>query len=254
MHVARIGFTAVKGGRHLEHGHVDLASTGPVGDRVFCLVDPRRRRVLRTVENPALVQGVARWQAGVLSVSLPTGTAEGVPVRTGEVLEVDYWGRAARVEVVHGPWAEAFSRHVGYDVLLARSSAPGEVVYGAPVTVVTTGALRLLADRVGREVAGERFRATLLVDTGDAAPDVEDTWIGRELAVGRARVLVGARVPRCAVVDLDPATGGDRLPVMRALAGYRRGHGEVTFGVDAVVTGPGRVHIGDEVELAAGLR
>jgi uncharacterized protein YcbX len=47
------------------------------------------------------------------------------------------------------------------------------------------------------------------------------------------------------VVDLDPRTGCHRTDALRALAGYRRGQGEVLFGVDAVVTMSGRVHVGD---------
>ena len=56
MHITRIGLTPVKGGRHTEQPSVDLTLEGPVGDRVFCLVDRDRGRVLRTVENPTLVQ------------------------------------------------------------------------------------------------------------------------------------------------------------------------------------------------------
>ena len=52
MHVTRIGLTPVKGGRHAEQASVDLTLDGPIGDRVFCLVDTERGRVHRTVENP----------------------------------------------------------------------------------------------------------------------------------------------------------------------------------------------------------
>src|SRR5689334_3127296 len=65
VQVERIGFTPVKGGRHVAHESVSLDATGPVGDRAFCLVDPARARVLRTVENPSLVRTVAHWHADV---------------------------------------------------------------------------------------------------------------------------------------------------------------------------------------------
>lgn len=93
VHVSRIGFTARKGARHVGRSFVDLTRDGPVGDRVFCLVDPARERVLRSVENPTLVQTRARWDAGVLRVSLPGATVEGVPALTGETRTLDYWGR-----------------------------------------------------------------------------------------------------------------------------------------------------------------
>ena len=74
MHLNRIGLTPVKGGRHAEQASVELAPDGPVGDRFFCLVDPARERVLRTVENPSLVRTSATWADGVLTTNLPTGT------------------------------------------------------------------------------------------------------------------------------------------------------------------------------------
>ena len=252
MRIERIGFTPLKGGRHMTHDLVDLTADGPVGDRVFCLVDRSRGRVLRTVENPTLLQAAAGWETGVLSVDLPGHTVEGAPSPSGELLEVDYWGRTAAVEVCTGPWAEAYSEHLGYDVVLARSVNAGDVVYGASVTVVTTGSMRLLAQRLGRKVGSERFRSTFLVDTGDAPPHVEDSWVGGDLRLGEATVLVRGVVPRCAVVDLDPVTGLGDASVLQELAGYRRGDGEINFGVDAVVTTAGRVRTGDLAEQERG--
>lgn len=248
MHVTRIGLTPVKGGRHADQASVDLAPDGPVGDRVFCLVDPARDRVLRTVENPSLLRTSATWADGVLRTTLPGRTVEGVPAPTGRTLKVDYWGRVAALEVVEGPWAEAYSEHLGYDVVLARATHPGEVVYGASVTLVTTSSLAELAARTGGAVDAAQFRATLTVDTGDAAAHVEDSWAGERLRIGDAEVEVRGVVPRCAVVDLDPDTGERRSPVLKALGVYRHLHGEVVFGVDAVVTQPGRVGPGASVD------
>lgn len=256
MHIERIGFTSLKGARHMPRDLVELAADGPVGDRVFCLVDPERERVLRTVENPSLMRLVARWDAGVLSIDLPGRTVEGEPTRTGEEVKADYWGRTAALERVDGPWAQALSEHLGHEVVLARSLHPGEVVYGASVTLVTTASMRLLSERLGRDVDSARFRPTFLVDTGDRSdapgPHAEDAWVGRRLRVGGATLQVRATVPRCAVVDADPENGVDKSPVLATLAGYRRVQGEVLFGVDAVVVAPGTVRQGDDVELERG--
>lgn len=251
MHVDRIGFTPLKGGRHRTHGSVTLSASGPVGDRLFCLVDPVADRCLRTVENPTLLQTSASWDGAVLSVDLPAGTVAGPPVPTGEVRTVDYWGRSAAVELVAGPWAEAYSAHLGREVLLA-SAAPGQVVYGGPVTLVANGSLARLAEEVGEAVDGARFRATLQIDSGDLPPHGEDDWVGRRLRLGTAEVRVRGVVPRCAVIDLNPVSGVRDLDLMRTLADYRRRRGEVAFGIDAVVTMPGRVSTADPVRLADG--
>ena len=250
MQIQRIGFTPVKGGRHTEHRHVDLTADGPVGDRVFCLVDRERARVLRTVENHSLLRAEATYSSGVLSVHLPDQSVEGRPEPTGQRLKADYWGRTAQVEIVDGPWATAYSAHLDRDVVLARSVSPGEVVYGAPVTLVSTASMAELDRRIGRETSSARFRSTLLVDTADSELHVEDAWVGRDLIVGEARLTVRGIVPRCAVVDLDPATGRRDGDVLATLAGYRRGDGEINFGVDAVVSTPGRIRHGDGVSLA----
>ena len=246
MRVARIGFTPLKGGRHTEHEYVDLDADGPVGDRVFCLVDPASERVLRTVENPALLQATATWAGDVLRVDLAGRIVEGRPSTTGEQLRVDYWGRRAQLEVVAGPWADAYSAHLGFDVVLARSLTPGEVVYGAPVSLVSTASLKELGRRIGREVDGARFRPTFVVEA-----DVEEgSWAGRELVIGEARIIVRSGIPRCAVVDMNPETGTRDAPVLQTLGGYRRSDGEIDFGVDAVVSAAGRVRHGNAVSPA----
>jgi uncharacterized protein YcbX len=254
VHVSRIGYASVKGTRHLSRPDVELTADGPLGDRQFCLVDRARGRVLRTVENRRLLATSADWDGRVLTTSLPgdtagttAGTVSGVPEPTGEKLELDYWGRPALVEVLAGPWAAAYSAFLGTDVALVRAARPGEVVYGAPVSLVTTSSLERLAQEAGGPVDAAQLRATFTVDTDGEPAHVEDGWSGRRLRIGEAEVEVRGPIPRCAVVDLDPATGERHLDVLRALGGYRRVLAEVVFGVDAVVTRPGRVFVDDVV-------
>lgn len=242
--MTRIGYTSLKGARHVARPAVDLTPGGPDGDRVFCLVDVARGRVLRTVENPSLLQTSVRWEDGVLTATLPGTTVEGVPTAIGDGLTFDYWGRRAALQLVEGPWAAAYSAHLGSEVALARARA-GEVVYGASVSLITTGSLDELTRRLGSPVADAQLRATFTV--GTAGPHHEDDWIGRRLALGDAEIEVRGAIPRCRVIDLDPDTGIVRADVLRALAGHRRHPGGVMFGVDAVVTRPGRVLVGDRV-------
>lgn len=255
MHVSRIGFTPLKGTRHTSLDEAVLGATGPVGDRVFCLVDVERRRVLRTVENPSLLEVRASWDGHTLGVVLPGGTTvRGAPYDEPGELKTDYWGRPAMVQLQTGPHARVLSEHLGREVRLARA-APGEVVYGGAVSLVTTTALRQLAAHAGDPQLGRqdaRFRATVTLDTdGGRHGDLEDLPAGTRLSLGRATVQLLGPIPRCAVVDLDPVTGRQTAPVLRTLAGYRRASGEICFGMDARIVVPGGIRRGDPAVVEA---
>lgn len=253
MRVAAVGFTPVKGMRHASYDAVVLDEHGPVGDRAFCVVDVQRRRVLRTVQNPSLVAVRARWDGRVLDLVLPSGeTASAAPVVSGERVTCDYWGREAALDLLDGPHAALVSSWLGFPVRLAAAPR-GAVVYGAPVSVVSLASLRDLADRLGRpDLVGEaaRLRATVVVDTDEPWAEwawAEEAWAGRTLRLGAATVRVNAPIPRCAVIDLDPATGVASAPLLKALAGRSEA---LNLGVDAHVVEPGVVRPGDLVEVS----
>lgn len=254
-----MGLTVLKGTRHQALDEVELSVRGPVGDRLFCLVDPIRRQVLKTVANGPLLGVAATWQDEVLTVELAGQVVRGVPERTGASLDVAYWGRPLRVEVLGGPWAAAFSRLLDQSVVLTRAR-PRDIVYGGGVSLVTTGALAgLTASRRGEGDAvaqldpgrdSPRFRATFVVDTAgspDHQPGSEFAWIGRELSLGPARVRLDAPIIRCAVVDLDPDSGQPDLRLLAALP--RDLDGEPVFGLQGEVVRPGLVRRGAAVLL-----
>ncbi|GAA2106186.1 hypothetical protein GCM10009841_25630 [Microlunatus panaciterrae] len=249
MRVDRIGFTALKGAAHSEHDQVELAVGGPVGDRLFCLLDPGQDRVLRTVENPWFLTAAAQWDGTTLSLQHRDGLLKGPAEGTGDFRYVDYWGRRVEVEILHGPWAAPYRRRLGRPVELVRSTVPSALVYGAPVSLVSSSSLSTLAEASGVPVTelAVRLRMTFTVDTPGLPAHVEDDWVGAELTLGDARVAVTSTIPRCAVINLNPATGLPDRPVLTALARYRRTDAAVPLGVDAVVTCPGTVRRGDPV-------
>ena len=136
-----------------------------------------------------------------------------------------------------GPHGELISRQIKRDVRLARAPR-GRVVFGEPVTVVTTASLAALDDHDAR-----RFRATLVLETDE--PWVEDTWLGAELVVGDATIRIGGPIPRCAVIDHHPESGQKDSRLLKALVRSRPTNtaGEPMFGVYATVTSPGRVAV-----------
>lgn len=248
MRVARLGFAAVKGMAHVAVPGVELTWSGPRGDRVFCLVDAAGD-VLKTVRDDALMACVATWKAPVLMIQTPVGDATG-DVVDGAVLTASYWGRPVEVALVGGPWSALLSRYLGRPVRLCRVLRPGSMVWSGSVSVVTTSSLAEVARRTGRPFDdGARFRATVVVDTGEAAPFVEDAWAGRRLRLGAAIVRIDGPMRRCAVVNRRPGRGGPGADVLGALATDRVVDSEIMFGVHGQVEIPGPVLLGEPARV-----
>jgi uncharacterized protein YcbX len=91
------------------------------------------------------------------------------------------------------------------------------------------------------------------IELSGTAAHQEDAWIGRELALGGARVRVLGHVGRCIVTSRHPESGALDLPTLEILRDYRAG-AETTeplaFGVHGSVVGEGLVSVGDRAELA----
>ncbi|QDP95026.1 MOSC domain-containing protein [Microlunatus elymi] len=254
--VARVGFAPIKGTRHRELPEVVLTKSGPVGDRRFCLVDPVRRRALRTVETPQLVAVTVDWRDPELSCTFPDGSRVDEAVMVDEQsIEFDYWGRQVSGRRVTGPWAAAFGRYLGAEVELV-ACAPGDVVFGDSLSLITTGSLAALSTLIGRSIDPARLRATAVVDDhaeGRTLTDpVESDWIGRQLTIGTATVRVTGPIARCAVIDIHPVTGERDGNLLRTLARAARTGEQFLdpiFGVQATVMQPGLLRPGDRAAL-----
>ncbi len=115
----------------------------------------------------------------------------------------------------------------------------------APVHVVTTAALRRVAELLGAPVDVSRFRANVVLDV-DGTGFAEDGWDGRLLALGANVVLrPDGGMTRCRMVDLvdggEPADDG----LLRMLGRER----DTLFGIRALVERGGSVRVADPVRL-----
>jgi uncharacterized protein YcbX len=113
-----------------------------------------------------------------------------------------------------------------------------------PLSLLTAQALASLGQLVGTDVAAGRFRPNIYVDAcGHGFP--ENTWVGRVLRIGGLRVRVDKRDQRCVVVTVDPVTLHRDPAILRAIAREL----DTQFGVYGSTVEPGRVAVGDLVEL-----
>jgi MOSC domain-containing protein len=252
--VAWIATAPVKGLRLTLRDEAVFEQAGIEGDRAFYLVDADGR-LTNAKRAGGLLRATAETENGRLRVTLSDGSVVDGEVELGEEVETDFYGRPVRGRVVHGPWTDALSALAGLPLTLVRADEPGAGLdrgAGAAASLVSTAALDALAEAAGvdRRVDGRRFRMNVGID-GIAAHE-EDGWLGQRVAVGEAVLVPRGNVGRCRVTKLGPETGVVDLETLDVIAEYRADV-ETTeplpFGVWCEVAEPGRVAVGDPVEL-----
>jgi uncharacterized protein YcbX len=125
----------------------------------------------------------------------------------------------------------------------ARVIKQGRGVFDAlPLSLIATGSVTAVGELVGRPLDPRRFRPNLLVE---AEAFAEDACVGRILRIGTMRMRVDLLDPRCAVVNVDPATSERDPEVLRAVAQER----DSCLGVYGTPVEPGRVAVGDPVTV-----
>jgi uncharacterized protein len=257
--VAWISFTPVKGLRVRELPETELTADGVPGDRAFFLVDDAGA-MANAKRHGELLSVFADHDvaAARLTLRFPDGRQVAAPVELGDPLPVRFYRMTIQARPLTGPLSAALSEHAGARLRLV--AAPGGR-YGflgvdrgrdGAVTLLSTASLERLREVAGAEnaVDARRFRMTFGID-GVPAHE-EDRWIGRDVRVGEALLRVRGNVGRCAVTTRDPDGGAVDFQTLHHLAAYRRDI-ETTealpFGVHARVLEPGRVRVGDTVEL-----
>jgi uncharacterized protein YcbX len=252
--VAWIATAPVKGLRLAVRDEAVFERAGIAGDRAFYLVDADGR-LTNAKRAGGLLRATAETENGRLRVRLPNGSVVDGEVDLGEEVETDFYGRPVVGRVVRGAWADALSALAGVSLTLVQADEPGAGLdrgAGAAASLVSTAALDALAEAAGvdRRVDGRRFRMNVGID-GIAAHE-EDSWLGQRVAVGEAVLVPRGNVGRCRVTKLGPETGVVDLETLDVIAEYRAGV-ETTeplpFGVWCEVLEPGRVAVGDRVEL-----
>jgi MOSC domain-containing protein len=252
--VAWIASAPVKGLRLSLHDDAMLGWTGIEGDRAFYLVDDEGR-LMNAKRAGGLLRASAEVDGDVLRVRLSDDSVVEGEIELGDPIETIFYGRPVRGRVVRGAWAKALSETADLPLTLVRADEPGSGLdrgAWAAASLVSTAALEALAKAAGVDeiVDGRRFRMTLGV--GGVEAHAEDAWLGRRVAVGEAVLVPRGNVGRCRVTKLGPETGVPDLETLDVIADYRA---EVDtteplpFGVWCEVVEPGRIAVGDAVEV-----
>jgi uncharacterized protein YcbX len=212
-----------------------LDARGIAGDRAHALFDEHKGapRRLTVRQAPAML----RWAAAY-------------PQAPGEALEPD----AVPLPYVTAPdgavfaWDDprlpaALAAALGREVALRRDTRLMQDL-GDSVLITTQATLDAVSAAIGRRLDLRRFRTNIHVEL-DAAAYAEESWEGRRLRIGESELELLHPCERCVVPTRDPDTTVKDATILRWLTRERSG----LFGINARATAPGRVAVGDPVEL-----
>jgi uncharacterized protein YcbX len=255
--VTRISVAPVKGLGLVHPEAVMLDGYGVRENRRFHIVDSEGRRY-NQLRNGALVQIRPEYDADAerLTLRFPDGSLADGEVSLGREVTTDFYDRPVVGHYVEGPWSGALSDWAGMPLRLVQSPPGLAVDRGrGHVSLISTASLTELGRSAGRgdPVDGRRFR--MLFELDDCAPHEEDGWIKRHVRIGEATVRIRGDVGRCAITTQNPETGEPDFDTLRTISGYRpfteneAGARHIPFGIYGEVAEPGRVTIGDAVEV-----
>jgi uncharacterized protein YcbX len=211
MHVAELWRYPVKslGGERL--ADIEVGPDGFLGDRLVQVWDGHRIVTSRT--RPKLLALRAVWdpESGEPRI-------DGVPWHTREALD-------------------AVRHAAGEGTRLARFDGVEERFDVLPILVATDGAIAALGED------GRRLRPNIVV--GGVEGLAERRWPGRRLRLGEVVLGIAKLRDRCVMTTYDPDTQVQDPGVLRRIVQEFDGK----MALDCAVLRPGRLALGDPVEL-----
>ena len=248
--VARFNVTPVKS-TSLQHPEaIDLRREGAVGDRrfVFARADGTR---LSGISKAPLMPIRSTWNIDdeLLTMSFPDGsTVRGSSLPSGELVEIRLFDRPVPARTVDGVFTDAVRGLVDETLTLFRVEEPEYGGGSHRASIMSLASVADVGSRGGeKDLDPRRFR--MLIEVDGIEPYREDAWADRSARIGEAILRFGARMPRCDMTTLSPDTGLKDFDTLAILAEHRRVGSELLLGVYGDVVEPGRIKLGDAVEL-----
>ncbi len=250
------------------------ADIGPMGiryDRQWMVVDERGMFVAQRGDTGGRALGIRSLGQvetaigdGTLTLRVPGMDALRVPLagRAGDRTTVGIW--SSRVTAIDqgreaSDWFSAYlsrERPGRYrlvrmpdDEIRAANRGHGRLAFadGYPFLVISTASLADLNRRMAVPLPMDRFRPSLVIETGE--PYLEDRLAA--IRIGKIEMRGTTRCVRCPIPTFDQRTGARGKEPLRTLATYRRSARGVVFGRNFNHVGTGSLAVGDPVEVAA---
>jgi uncharacterized protein len=268
------------GGEQL--GQCLLGARGVVGDRGWALRDEQAGEIRGAKKLPDLLRCAARYLSEPsedtvppAEITLPDGSRLRSDDTTAARRLSDVLGRRVTLWPVQPASATEHYRRAAPDNpdMLAELRAifgrtpdeplpdlsvfPAEIMEytsplgtyfdAFPLHLLTTASLAALGARnSSAHFDVRRFRPNVLLDTGAAVGLVETEWAGKVLRIGAARLKIQVACTRCVMTTLPQGDLEKDPSVLRTIVR----DAAQNLGVYATIDSPGRVAVGDAVELA----
>jgi uncharacterized protein len=240
-----------------------VTERGILGDRAYALIDRATGKVA-SAKNPQRWPGLFRFRAAYaepLDAAARTASVyitmpDGATIASGQEGVDQILSGALGREVVlksqvpenptleeYWPEVEQLARQ---DEVTDEAMPPATFFDCATVHLLTTATLDRLRDLypAGRFEA-RRFRPNIVI-AADADGFVENSWIGRTVAIGsEVRLLVTGDTGRCVMTTLAQGDLPRDLGILRTAAQHNQAH----VGIYASVVQGGTIRSGDEIRV-----
>ncbi|MEH7392970.1 MOSC domain-containing protein [Bacillus sp. JJ1503] len=111
------------------------------------------------------------------------------------------------------------------------------------ITTSTINYLRKLAPE--SRIEARRFRPNIIIEVPDTEAFIENDWVGKTLTIGSVQLKISQETKRCVMTTLSQGDLPKDPNVLRSIVKNNAG----SFGVYATVVKPGKVSIGDRIEI-----
>ena len=122
------------------------------------------------------------------------------------------------------------------------------------VSVISLATIAGIGREAGVDLDRRRFRANIVLETGNPEPFLEDGWVGGRLVFGdrepRPAVSVTVRDVRCMMINLDPDTATQDARVLKTVVRLNKNNA----GVYGTVVQTGTILVGQPVSLVLDAR
>ena len=239
--VAALRVAPVKGLASVLRETVHIDHHGVAEDRRAFLIDAQGT-VVTLRQHPELITVTPDLDldGGVLRVTLADGGVGSTPLGdTTAHVHAHLYGKDRSGRLLPGGVADALSEVAGEPVRVVVADVTGVGWDEGPVS--------LLGRTSAQAVSGTRdtARYRMLVEVVGTQPFEEDSWVGRQIDVGAARLRVTHPLRRCVIITQSPQAGEKDWEGLHALAALRGP--DLCLGVIAEVVAPGTVRVGDPV-------